>query len=48
MKYKDKWDSTLLYNICGTYLDNQTEKNSLQFIRNVELFKEKYVLKEEK
>jgi len=46
MKYKDKYDLIELYNICSNFLNNQTEKNSLEFIKRVEDYKKKYVKEE--
>lgn len=42
MKFKNKWDLNLLYNICLGYLNNQTEENALNLIEKIENYKNKY------
>ena len=42
LKFKDKWSMLELYNICGEYLNNQTEEGALEFLHRVRAYTDEY------
>jgi hypothetical protein len=41
-KYYIEQRTTILYNICSSYLNNQTEEGLNIFLNNIEKFKKQY------
>lgn len=44
-KYYIEQRTTILYNICSSYLNNQTEEGLSIFLNNIEKFKEQFNIK---
>jgi len=45
-RFKNRWSLIGLYNICSSYLQNQTEANAIRLIENIEAYKEEYPIEE--
>ena len=41
-KYYIEQRTTILYNICSSYLNNQTEEGLIKFLNDIEMFKKEY------